>query len=203
VFPLRRAKPSGPLPHKGCWPTIAILTVFVFPVFSFSLSAQSSTLPEYRAKAHFLATFPSFIDWPESAFASPQSSILVCVRGDFVFGTSLAEFTRSIFVHGRALEVRWVRKDEDMRSCHVVFVSHSEAKHYTKLLQILEGASVLTVGETPDFLAAGGAVAFSVDREAIQFEVNLVHAHKSHLRISSHLLALARRVVTSDEAAKG
>jgi hypothetical protein len=101
------------------------------------------------------------------------------------------------------MEVHWVRKDEDLRSCHIVFVSHSEAKRYAKLLESLDGASVLTVGETPDFLAAGGAVAFSVQHDALQFEVDLVHANKAHLRISSRLLALARRVVTSVEAAKG
>ena len=182
---------------------MAVSTVFAVFVFSCSLAAQSSTSLEYRAKAHFLATFPNFIDWPESAFPSPQSSILVCVRGDFGFGTSLAEFTRGIFVHGRSIEVLWVRKDEELRSCHIVFVSHSESKRYASLLKTLEGASVLTVGETPDFLAAGGAVSFSIQREALQFEIDLLHANKAHLRISSRLLVLARRVVTSVEAAKG
>ncbi len=203
MFLLPRAKPPACLKRHRSWPTLAVPTAFAFLTFSFFLAAQSSTSPEYRTKAHFLATFPNFIDWPDTAFASSQSSILLCVRGDFAFGTSLAELTRGVSVHGRSVEVRWVRKDEDLRSCHIVFVSHSEAKRYAKLLESLDGTSVLTVGETPDFLAAGGAVAFSVQSDALQFEVDLVHANKAHLRISSRLLALARRVVTRVEAAKG
>jgi hypothetical protein len=171
-------------------------------VFSLALSAQRSTSTEYLAKANFLATFPSFIDWPDSAFPSPQAAILLCVRGDFAFGTSLAVLTRGISIHGRSLEVRWIRKDEDLHSCHIVFVSHSESKRYGKLLQSLDGASILTVGETSDFLAAGGAVAFSVKGETLQFEINLPHANRAHLRISSHMLALALRVVAGVEAAK-
>ena len=202
MFPLQSTKVSVRLPRKGSWRVLAACTLLVFLVFSLALTAQTSTSAEYLAKANFLATFPSFIDWPDSAFLSPQASIVLCVRGDFAFGTSLAVLTRGISVHGRSLEVRWVRKDADLRSCHIVFVSRSESKRYGKLLQFLDGASILTVGETPDFLAAGGAVAFSLRGETLQFEVNLPQANRSHLRISSQLLALARRVVTSVEAAK-
>jgi hypothetical protein len=95
-----------------------------------------------------------------------------------------------------------VHKDEELRTCHIAFVSRSESKRYAKLLQILEGAGVLTVGETDDFLAAGGAITFSFERENLQFEVNLVAADSARLKISSRLLALARRVRNKTEAAK-
>jgi hypothetical protein len=41
-----------------------------------------------------------------------------------------------------------------------------------------------------------------MERETLQFEVILVEANKVHLRISSQMLALARRVVSKTEAAK-
>lgn len=158
---------------------------------------------EYRSKAAFLATFPSFVDWPESAFASVDSPFLICVRGDFSFGTSLAELARGASPHGRRVEVRWVHKDQELRICHIAFISRSESKRYAKLLQILEGTGVLTVGETESFLGAGGAISFSFEHETLQFEVNLIAAETAHLKISSRLLALARHVVTRAEAAKG
>jgi hypothetical protein len=165
--------------------------------------SQESRAAEYRSKANFLATFPSFVDWPESAFTSVQSPFLICVRGDFSFGTSLAELARRASPHGRRVEVRWVHKDEDLRSCHIAFVSHSESKRYAKLLQLLEGTGVLTVGETESFFGAGGAINFSFDHETLQFEVNLIAADAAHLKISSRLLALARHVVGKAEAAEG
>jgi uncharacterized protein DUF4154 len=161
-----------------------------------------SSLHEYRSKANFLAQFPSFIDWPEDAFPSAQAPFAVCVVGAFSFGTSLAEITRGMSAHGRQIEIRWKHKDEELRNCQVLFVSRSEAKRYAQILQAVQGAGVLTVGETPDFLAAGGAVGFLFQEDKLQFEVNLVAANGAHLRISSRLLAIAKRVLNKPEAAR-
>jgi hypothetical protein len=173
-------------------------------VLACTLAAQTgSSTNEYRTKASFLATFPNFIDWPDEAFSKAGAPFVMCVVGDFQFGTSLAEMTRSASPHGRRVEVRWVHKDPEARNCHILFVSRSESKRYSRLLQAVQGVDVLTVGETPDFLEAGGAMTFLFKDEALQFEVNLVAATGAHLRMSSRLLALARRVVNKPESDKG
>jgi hypothetical protein len=162
------------------------------------LQAQQSTTPEYRSKATFLATFPNFVEWPLGALSSLDSPFRICVRGDFSFGTSLAEMARRASSHGRRTEVRWVHKDEELRHCQLAFVSRSEAARYSKLFQALEGTGVLTVGETEGFLPAGRVIAFSYERDALQFEVNLVAAESAHLKISSRLLVLAGRPIQTD-----
>jgi hypothetical protein len=162
-----------------------------------STRAQGSVPAEYQTKASDLATLPSFIEWPETAFASAEAPFLVGVIGDFRFGTALAGFARNPSPHGRRIDVRWARKNEDLRSCHILFISNSEAKSYARILKIVQGAGILTVGETRDFLSAGGMLSFSFQDDSLQFEVNLVAAGEAHLRVSSKLLALARRVVTS------
>jgi hypothetical protein len=58
------------------------------------------------------------------------------------------------------------------------------------------------VGETPEFLGAGGVVSFSKQRGKLEFDVNLDAAQRAHLKISSRMLALARRVVTGEETGK-
>ena len=45
--------------------------------------------------------------------------------------------------------------------------------------------------------------AFIFEGDSLQFEVNLGAANKAHLRVSSRLLALARRVVNDPEASRG
>lgn len=157
---------------------------------------------EYQAKANFLSKFSSFVEWPEETLPPQQASFLICVFGDFPFGTSLAEKTRGASVHSRRMEVRWVHKEQELRSCQVLFVSRSEQKRYNHALDVVRGQSVLTVGETPEFLDAGGIVSFSTQQETLQFDVNLEGASKARLRISSQLLALARHVVNKTEAAK-
>ena len=177
-------------------------TVLVLLIVSPSATAQSSVPTEYRIKANFLAMVPSFIDWPEDAFSSAQAPILVCVLGEFSFGINLARAVQSVTPHGRRVEVQPKHKDQELRSCHVLFVSRSETKRYEKVLLSVQGADVLTVGETPDFLNASGALSFSFERETLQFEVNLLAANSAHLKLSSRLLALARQVRNNPEAAK-
>jgi len=167
------------------------------------LQGQSSRSTEYQNKAAFLSQFPNFIEWPDSVFAAAKSPFAICVFGDFSFGTSLAEATRSETFHGRKLEVRWVRKMPEVRACQILFVSRSESGRYAPLLGAVMNAQVLTVGETPDFLQAGGAVCFSLDKETLQFEVNLAAASGAGLKVSSRLLALARRVVNAPDGTKG
>lgn len=100
------------------------------------------------------------------------------------------------------MEVRWVRKSQDLSACQVVFVSRSEKKDYNRALDAVRGRMILTVGETPEFLDAGGIVSFSGQENAIQFDVNMGAAKAAQLKISSRLLALARRVVNVAEVAK-
>jgi YfiR/HmsC-like len=170
-------------------------------------SSQGYASTEYRNKANFLVRFLDFVEWPEASFPSPQAPFVVCVRGDFLFGTSLAEMARGSSPQGKRVEVRWLHDDQKLRSCHILFVSRSESKRYTKILQAVAGADVLTIGETPDFLDAGGAMSFteqvdSVGNPMLQFEVSLLAASSTHLRISSKLLAVARRVVKLPEDKK-
>lgn len=165
-------------------------------------SAQEKRIEEYRAKANFLAAFPNFIEWPSNVFSSPDAPLVICVFGSFSFGTTLAETTRGAVNRGRHIEIRWAHREQDLRTCHIVFVSRSEEKHYGRIFKAIQGTSVLTVGETPDFLARGGAINFLFEADKLQFEVNIAAANDAHLRISSNMLALAKHVVTRAEAAK-
>ena len=169
---------------------------------SLALQAQGSATLEYRMKASYLAKFPSFVEWPEPALLPGDAPFQLCVFGDYPFGISLAEATRSATIHQRRIEPRWIHKEQNLLACQILFVSRSEQKSYRHLLEIVSAQKVLTVGETPDFLYAGGILCFSMEDGTLRFEVNLEEADKAHLKISSRLLSLARRVVPRTEAAK-
>lgn len=164
--------------------------------------AQEYVPAESRSKAAFLAVFPSFVDWPDGAFSSPDSPLTTCVLGDFRFGTTLAEVSRDSAPHGRRIAVRWIRNDQQIRGCHILFVSGSELARYSKVIAIVQGTSTFTVGETTDFVTAGGMLSIAFEHDAIQFEVNLASAREAHFRISSRLLALAHHVVEQSESSK-
>jgi hypothetical protein len=179
---------------------VGVAVSFLFA--SLPLPAQNPVAAEYRVKANYLANFPNFVEWPQEAWPPGKASFLVCVFGEFPFGTSLAEITRGATIHDRRLEIRWIQKPQELSSCQILFVTHSEKKKYSQVLDAVRGKMVFTVGETPEFLDAGGIVSFSMHEETLQFDVNLDEANKAHLKISSRLLALARHVVNRTEAAK-
>jgi hypothetical protein len=166
------------------------------------LPAQNQANSEYRTKANYIAKFPSFVEWPPDAISPGQASFLICVLGDYPFGISLSELTGGRTFRNHRFEVRWLHNPLESRPCHLLFIGKSERKRYTQLLDNVRGQMVLTVGETPEFLDAGGIIAFSMPGETLQFDVNLAAANKAHLRISSQLLTLARHVLNPTEAAK-
>jgi hypothetical protein len=201
VFRLQRQ--NGNLPTAPGLPSRTLLHVGVtlyFFLASLPLPAQNLATLEYRAKANYLANFPSFVEWPPESMPPGEAPFLVCVFGEFSFGTSLAEIVRGTTVQKRRIEIRWIRKLEELPSCQILFVSGSEQKRYNLSLDAVRGRTVFTVGETPEFLSAGGILCFSSQQGTIQFDVNLEAANKAHLKISSRLLALARHVVNQAAA---
>ncbi len=184
--------------------TLRITSICLWLVLdSERIVAQQAASAEYQVKAAFLSQFPNFVEWPEGAFPAAKSSFAICVFGDFSFGTSLAEATRTETFHGRKLEVRWVRKILDLHACQILFVSRSEAPRYGQVLAAVVNQRILTVGETSEFLRLGGAVCFSFDNDSLRFDVNLAAASSAGLKMSSRMLALAKRVVNAPEATKG
>lgn len=194
-----RLSARGPLSRVPLRASAALFLLLI----SLSLPAQNSAPLEYRAKANYLANFPSFVEWPPEALPQEKAPFLVCVFGEFPFGTFLAEITRGTMVHNRPVEIRWIRKPQELSACQILFISHSEQKRYSRVLDAVREHVVLTVGETPEFLDAGGILSFSIQQGALQFDVNLEAADKARLKISSRLLALARHVVNRAESAKG
>jgi hypothetical protein len=185
--------------HHRTAAAYVVLTAFLL-VVPLCANAGDSVSAEYRTKANFLTAVPKFVEWPESSFGSAKAPLVVCVIGDFHFGTALAELAQNAPRNGRRIEVLWVRKDEQLRTCHVLFVSGSEANRYPKIVRSVQGAGILTIGETKDFLSDGGMLSFSFRNESLQFEVNLAPVTEARLRVSSRLLALAQRVAGNPES---
>lgn len=148
---------------------------------------------QYQAKAKFLSVMPGFVQWPAATFKTPTAALQICVHGDFSFGTSLAELARSEAVSGHRMEVKWLRKEQDLTGCQLLFVSHSAAKRYDKILEAVKNSITLTIGEDPEFLKAGGMLCLQPGQNGVLFDVNLDAVRDGHLKLSSQLLALARR----------
>jgi hypothetical protein len=158
-----------------------------------SAQAQEQTPIQYRTEANYLAHFASFVEWPASAFPSYRAPIQLCVFAGADFGTSLRELTKEVKVNGRDIEVRSMTTLAQSRSCHILFIGGGNVKRYGEILGLIQDLPVLTVGETEDFLDAGGVVNF-VNGEVLQIDINMGAADHAHLKIRAQLAAMARKV---------
>ena len=163
-------------------------------------SAQSN-LSEYQVKAAFLFNFTKFVEWPDGSFEDPQAPIVVGIIGDDPFGDDLGRIIAGQKVQGRSLVIRRERWGDDLRGCHVLFVSASEHEHSSRILLSVQSAGVLTVSDMEGFAKAGGVIEFVTEENRVRFIVNLDSANQSKLRVSAKLLALAR-VIGHSQAAR-
>ena len=140
---------------------------------------------EYQVKAVYLFNFAKFIEWPAEA---PPGPITICVASQNPFGDVLEETLRGEMVNGRPLAMRVIPVPEP--GCHVVFVPQGAAT--TTYLRAVQGSPTLTVGGTPDFISQGGIISFILEGGKVRFQIDSKAAERADLRISSHLLRLAR-----------
>jgi hypothetical protein len=180
------------------------ILIFGCLTFSFFLDsklgpyAQSSGTSEYEVKAGFLYNFAKFIEWPSSAFGDANVPIRLCIFGRDPFGDAIDEVVRGKSVNGREFAIRRMSKLEDLRGCHLVFISTSEARHLSEVLEGLKGTASLTVGDGEGFAERGGAIEFFVEGNKVRFSVNVDAIKRAHLEVSSKLLALAKIVHDGD-----
>lgn len=173
---------------------VAAFSVVVLVLFGYrDASAQSPSAHEYQLKAAFLYNFVKFVDWPSQALPERSDTLAMCVLGDDPFGEVL-ESIRDKPVKGKRLAVRRIASVKDAGGCHVLFVPSAEEKLLPQVVQTAQQASMLTVGETERFTAQGGMINFVVEKNKLRFEVNADSASRAGLRLSSHLLSLAKVV---------
>ena len=166
--------------------------LFLGLLSTLSPAVQAQTGNEYQVKAAFLYNFAKFVDWPPEAFAGRSGKLVIGVIGEDPFGGALDQAINGKTIGGRSLVVHRLRWGQDLRSCHILFISSSERQRLPQIIQSLRGASVLTVGDMGQFNQQGGIINFVLEANKVGFEINSRGAHRARLRISSKLLALAK-----------
>ena len=162
---------------------------------AFAQAPNSSDSSEYLIKAGFIFNFAKFVEWPATAFAQPDSPIVIGILGTDPFGTIIDQIVQNKKIGTRGFVVKrlkWGTDVKELRDCKILFVSASEKAHIDEVVQTVKGQPILTVGETPGFAERGGMIRFTVEDNRVRFEVNVEAAHQAELTISSRLLTLAR-----------
>jgi len=171
---------------------VSVLTLTVCLQFSAQPSAQ--TVEESRVKAAYLYNFAKFVEWPPGVFRNPDDPAVICVVGDERTSDVLERAVSGKKANGRPVAARRPHSSAEFKSCHVLFVGFSDKERIAPLLNGLQRSSVLTVGQSDQFIPLGGMINLAFKNTTIELEIDPEASDAVGLKISSRLLVVAQLV---------
>jgi uncharacterized protein DUF4154 len=170
----------------------ALLVLLLAPLWA---TAQSGRSAEIQIKAAFLYKFGDFVQWPPAALARADAPFAIGVMGAEELAAALEQVVANRSVQGRPVSVRRLRRGDSLAGLHMLFVGEAESARLGDILPAAKGHALLTVTESENALASGSMINFVGEDRKVRFDVALPAAERVQLRISSRLLAVARKVV--------
>lgn len=165
--------------------------VMLFATVIPSQAAIADESLEQRVKAAFLYKFGGYVEWPATAFASPDTPFTLCVLGsDPNFNATLEKMVQKENVQGRPVTVRQLQSPKDEAGCHILYIGVPDPQYSSEVIETVRGKSVLTVSES----ASQGIIGFLIANNRVRFNINDQEAAENGLVISSKLLDLAVNV---------
>lgn len=175
---------------------IASLLAAAATILAPAATAQPAAT-EAQVKAAFLYRFGGFVEWPEGTFARADAPFAIGVLGGEAVAAELERITAGRRVQDRPVAVRRLRRGEATAGLQVLFVGSDEAARLPEVLAAAKSQALLVVAESDSALAQGATINFVPADDKVRFDVALPAAERGGLRISSRLLAVARKVVPS------
>jgi len=195
--PREMIRPFSKIRERGCACFfISGLWLMLFCLGS-NVARGQTVSHEYPLKAVFLFNFAQFTDWPTNAFDKPDSPLVIGVLGDDPFGALLDDTVRDEIVNGRKFVVERYQRVEDIKTCHILFISQSETPRLDKILAALKGKPVLTVSDIENADYRGVCVRFLTEKNKIHLRINLASLKDANLVMSSKLLRASEIISAS------
>ncbi|HZE92468.1 MAG TPA: YfiR family protein [Rhizobacter sp.] len=160
------------------------------------MTAKSADAPGLdELKAAYLYKFTSFVDWPNAAFETGDSPIVIGIVGNARVRDHLTSLLSGRLAQGRPVVVKQFGAGDAIAEVNVLFVAGSLSlrKDWERRL---DGRPVLWVTDVPGGLARGSLINFVQVNHRLRFEASLPAIERSGLGVSSRLLALAETVLT-------
>jgi len=149
---------------------------------------------EYEVKAVFLFNFGQFVTWPAEAFPTPETPLVIGILGPDPFGQTLDKVVKGERLQNRKVEIQRYESVDQIKLCHVLFISRRSARRLPDLLRELGERPILTVSEAADFVFEGGMIRMYIEKGKVRLRINPANVRAAHLSVSSRLLNVAEVV---------
>lgn len=177
-------------------PRISLVNRFTGLVLLWATCAgyRAASFPEYQVKAAYLFNFARFVEWPKTAFETPDAPLVIGIVGADPFGRTLEETLEGKTVQGRPFRIERVQALEKISKLHLLFIARSEKDRVPEILAKTEGWPVLTVSEMDDFAKERGMIQLRVADQQITFDLNQKAIKKAGLIPSVQMIKIAKVV---------
>lgn len=150
---------------------------------------------EIAVKAAFVYHFTQFVEWPDDAFPSSGSPIVIGVYGSPAMARALEETVQGKSANGRRLVVKPFAANPSGERLQLLFVGNG-VDFRAAAYSTFKDKPVLVVGESPGFARRGGHLNLLIEEGRVAFELNMAAAKASRLAVSSKLVRLAKAVIS-------
>jgi hypothetical protein len=171
---------------------LVLCAVLVLGSYGSSALAQQISRDDSGKDAisKFLLNFGRFIDWPDSAYASPDASFKLCIIGENHLGDSLASAVgnKKAGDHEFAIVELSGGQLDEAKSCNLLYISASEGARVGEITSAVSGLPVLTVGETDEFPESGGMIGLTEAGGRLNVRMAKAVIEGANLNVRSQLM---------------
>lgn len=177
-----------------------IVALGMLVTFSAAISAPTRSMANeltptvQQLQAALLYQFAKYVEWPAD-FMPESGGIIFGVLGAGDFRRDLAKIVSQRSIGGEKIVVRVFQEVHELEPTHVLFISAAQQENFRTALRKLQGASVLTVSDSEEFIESGGMISFVTKGKMVRFKINAKAVSKTRLELSSELKGLADLVV--------
>lgn len=152
----------------------------------------------------YLYNFLLFAHWPEDgAELAEQDSMTVCILGDEAlaeeFGPVAGKAIKGSRYRLRVKPIQPPLRESDLQGCALLFIGQRAASSVSEVLAQLKGRPILTVSDSPDFVAQGGMLALVEVDGKLRWQINQAATEANGLRLDAQLLRNATAVIKTGE----
>ena len=163
-----------------------IILLFIYSLLP--VSVLSDVSPEDKLKAVFIYNFTKYIQWPNY---DTSETFDIAVIGDSEIIIPLKEIEKKRTVDNKKIKIIHYQDINDINICHILFISSSEKKRLSDILQKVKDKNILTISGSEGFAEEGVTINFVIIEGKIKFEINNSAINQAGLQVSSQLLKLA------------
>jgi uncharacterized protein DUF4154 len=162
--------------------------------------AHAAQFSVEAVKAAYLFRFAQYVEWPPQAADAP---FVIAVSGAEDVAAHLEHLLPGMTVNGHRAVVRRVTRPTELDGVHILYIGADAFARTRTLRSRAVEQPILIVTDNELGLDGGGVINFiEVDRN-LRFEISLIAADRSGLRINSQLLSVAARIERRPQGAIG